>query len=103
MVVMLLLLNPAVTQVWVARRICVPIKLGTAHPAGVGVGVAVGVTVGVGVAVGVGVGGGVAVGVGVGDCETNSLSVKASCWEAPAIATRPSTHEVACLTSTAEP
>ena len=101
MVVMLLLLNPAATQVWVARRICVPIKLGTTHPVGVGVGVAVGVTVGVGVAVGVGVG--VAVGVGVGDCETNSLSVKASCWEAPAIATRPSTHEVACLTSTAEP
>ena len=103
MVVMLLLLNPAATQVWVARRICVPIKLGTTHPVGVGVGVAVGVTVGVGVAVGVGVGGGVAVGVGVGDCETDSLSVKASCWEAPAIATRPSTHEVACLTSTAEP
>ena len=101
MVVMLLLLNPAATQVWVARRICVPIKLGTTHPVGVGVGVAVGVTVGVGVAVGVG--DGVAVGVGVGDCETNSLSVKASCWEAPAIATRPSTHEVACLTSTAEP
>ena len=101
MVVMLLLLNPAATQVWVARRICVPIKLGTTHPVGVGVGVAVGVTLGVGVAVGVGVG--VAVGVGVGDCETGSLSVKASCWEAPAIATRPSTHEVACLTSTAEP
>ena len=97
MVVMLLLLNPAATQVWVARRICVPIKLGTTHSVGVGVGVAVGVTVGVGVAVGV------AVGVGVGDCETNSLSVNASCWEAPAIATRPSTHEVACLTSTAEP
>ena len=105
MVVMLLLLNPAATQVWVARRICVPIKLGTTHPVGVGVGVAVGVTVGVGVAVGVGVGvgGGVAVGVGVGDCETNSLSVKASCWEAPAIATRPSTHEVTCLTSIEEP
>ena len=103
MVVMLLLLNPAATQVWVARRICVPIKLGTTHPVGVGVGVAVGVTVGVGVAVGVGVGVGDAVGVGVGDCETNSLSVKASCWEAPAIATRPSTQEVACLTSTAEP
>ena len=101
MVVMLLLLNPAATQVWVARRICIPIKLGTTHPVGVGVGVAVGVTVGVGVAVGVGVGD--AVGVGVGDCETNSLSVKASCWEAPAIATRPSTQEVACLTSTAEP
>src|SRR5207247_2421858 len=101
MVVMLLLLNPAATQVWVARRICVPIKLGTTHSVGVGVGVAVGVTVAVGVAVGVGVG--VAVGVGVGDCETNSLSVKASCCDPPAIATRPSTHEVACLTSTAEP
>src|SRR5438094_488505 len=98
---MLLLLNPAATQVWVARRICVPIKLGTTHSVGVGVGVAVGVTVAVGVAVGVGVG--VAVGVGVGDCETNSLSVKASCCDPPAIATRPSTHEVACLTSTAEP
>ena len=97
MVVMLLLLNPAATQVWVARRICVPIKLGTTHPVGVGVGVAVGAAVGVGVAVGV------AVGVGVGDCETNSLSVKASCCDPPAIATRPSTHEVACLTSTAEP
>ena len=77
MVVMLLLLNPAATQVWVARRICVPIKLGTIQSVGVGVGVAVGVTVAVGVAVGVGVGD--AVGVGVGDCETNSLSVKASC------------------------
>src|SRR6266550_1141735 len=99
MVVMLLLLNPAATQVWVARRICVPIKLGTTHSVGVGVGVGVGVTVGVGVGVGVGD----AVGVGLGDCETNSLSVKASCWEAPAIATRPSTQEVACLTSTAEP
>ena len=97
MVVMLLLLNPAAIQVWVARRICIPIKLGTTHPVGVGVGVAVGA------AVGVGVGGGGAVGVGVGDCETNSLSVNASCWEAPAIATRPSTHEVACMTSTAEP
>ena len=105
MVVMLLLLNPAATQIWVASRMCVPIKLGTTHSVGVGVGVGVGATVGVGVAVGVGVGvgGGVAVGVGVGDCETNSLSVKASCWEAPAIATRPSTQEVACLTSTAEP
>src|SRR5258708_4179342 len=72
-------------------------------------GVAVGVEVGVAVAVAVGVGlgatvaVGVAVGVGVGDCETNSLSVKASCCDPPAIATRPSTHEVACLTSTAEP
>ena len=60
MVVMLLLLNPAATQVWVARRICVPIKLGTTHCVGVGVGVAVGVAVGVTVAVAV------AVGVGVG-------------------------------------
>jgi len=113
MVVMLLLLNPAATQVWVARRICVPIKLGTTHCVGVAVAVAVAVGVAVGVdvavavavavAVGVALGATVAVGVGVGDCETNSLSVNASCWEAPAIATRPSTHEVACLTSTAEP
>src|SRR5882757_11149288 len=71
--------------------------------AGVAVGVEVGVAVAVAVAVGVGLGAtvavGVAVGVGVGDCETNSLSVKASCCDPPAIATRPSTHEVACLTS----
>src|SRR6266550_2662322 len=111
MVVMLLLLNPAATQVWVACRIRVPIKLGTTHCVGVAVAVAVAVGVAVGVdvavavavAVGVALGATVAVGVGVGDCETNSLSVNASCWEAPAIATRPSTHEVACLTSTAEP
>lgn len=77
MVVMLLLLNPAATQVWVARRICVPIKLGTTHCVGVGVavavavGVALGATVAVAVAVGVGLGAtvavAVAVGVGVGD------------------------------------
>ena len=65
---MLLLLNPAATQVWVARRICVPIKLGTTHCVGVGVGVAVGVAVGVtvAVAVAVGLGAGVEVAVGVG-------------------------------------
>ena len=63
MVVMLLLLNPAATQVWIARRICVPIKLGTTHCVGVDVGVAVGVTVGVGVTLDVGV----AVAVGVGE------------------------------------
>ena len=103
MVVMLLLLNPAATQVWVARRICVPIKLGTTHCVGVAVAVGVDVAVAVAVAEGVALGATVAVGVGVGDCETNSLSVNASCWEEPAIATRPSTHEVACLTSTAEP
>ena len=34
---------------------------------------------------------------------TNSLSVKASCWDAPLIATRPSAHEVTCLVSNAEP
>ena len=68
MVVMLLLLNPAATQVWVARRICVPIKLGTTHCVGVAVGVAVAVGVGLGatVAVGVAVAVAVAVGVGVG-------------------------------------
>src|SRR5437773_11924438 len=65
MVVMLLLLNPAATQVWIARRICVPIKLGTTHSVGVGVGVTVGVTVGVGVAVGVAVAVAAAVGVAV--------------------------------------
>ena len=34
---------------------------------------------------------------------TNSLSVKASCWDWPLMGTRPSTHEVRCLTSIAEP
>ena len=93
MVVMLLLLNPAATQVWVARRICVPIKLGTTHSVGVGVGVAVGVTVGAGVAVGVAA----AVAVGVGDAApTDCLSWKASCWELPRMATRPSTHAWRC-------
>ena len=67
MVVMLLLLNPAATQVWVARRICVPIKLGTTHCAGVGVAVAVAVAVAVGVGLGATVAVAVAVGVGVGD------------------------------------
>ena len=67
MVVMLLLLNPAATQVWVARRICVPIKLGTTHCVGLGVAVAVGVALGATVAVGVGLGATVAVGVAVGD------------------------------------
>src|SRR5947199_202123 len=103
MVVMLLLLNPAATQVWVARRICVPIKLGTTHSVGVDVGVAVGVTVGVGVAVGVAVAAAVAVGVavavavGVGDAApTDCLSWKASCWELPRMATRPSTQAWRC-------
>ena len=34
---------------------------------------------------------------------TSSLSVKASCWEALLIGTRPSTHEVTCFGSNAEP
>ena len=66
---------------------------------GVGVGVTVGVGVGVGVVVGVGVGVGlgVAVGVGVGeDAVTDCLSWKASCWELPLMATRPSTHACRC-------
>src|SRR6266404_3195741 len=67
MVVMLLLLNPAAAQVWVARRICVPIKLGTTHCVGVGVAVAVAVAVAVGVGLGATVAVAVAVGVGVGD------------------------------------
>jgi hypothetical protein len=71
---------------------------------GVGVCVAVGVAVGVNVAVGVAVGVAVAVGVGVGEAKpTSSLSVKASCWEVPLMAFRPSVHEVRCLVSNAEP
>src|SRR6266446_5290982 len=66
MVVMLLLLNPAAAQVWVARRICVPIKLGTIHCVGVGVAVAVAVAVAVGVGLGATVAVAVAVGVGLG-------------------------------------
>ena len=34
---------------------------------------------------------------------TSSLSVKASCWEALLMDNRPSTHEVTCLVSIAEP
>ena len=34
---------------------------------------------------------------------TSSLSVKASCWDAPLMVTRPSVHEVRCLVSNAEP
>ena len=34
---------------------------------------------------------------------TSSLSVKASCWDALLMVTRPSTHEVTCLVSIAEP
>ena len=45
---------------------------------------------------------GVAVGVGLG-VPTSSLSVKASCWDVPLIATRPSTHEETCLVAIAEP
>ena len=63
---MLLLLNPAATQIPVAFRIRVPIKLGTTHCPGGGVGVAVGGGVGGGVGVGVGVAVGVGTGVGVG-------------------------------------
>lgn len=65
----------------------------------VGVGVTVGVTVAVAVAVGVGEG----VPVGVGDELTSSLSVKASCWDAPLMATRPSVHEVTCFCVMADP
>jgi hypothetical protein len=78
-----LLLNPAATQVRVACRIRVPIKLGTTHCVGVAVGVGVGVAVGVAVGVGVGVGDGAP-----SDC----LSWKAFCWDAPRMLTRPSTH-----------
>src|SRR2546430_17083164 len=82
MVVMLLLLNPASTQVWVARRICVPIKLGTVHCVGVAVAVAVavgvglGATVAVGVAVAVAVGVAVAVAVGGGDGVPQGVTVE---------------------------
>src|SRR5204863_9266450 len=34
---------------------------------------------------------------------TSSLSVKASCWDAPLMITRPSAHEVTCLVSIEEP
>jgi hypothetical protein len=34
---------------------------------------------------------------------TSSLSVKASCWEEPLMATRPSVHDVTCLAIVAEP
>ena len=46
--------------------------------------------VGLGVAVGVGIG----VDVGVGDAIAGSLSKKASGWDWPLMATRPSTQEV---------
>ncbi len=81
-------------------------------PHGVGVGVTVGVGLGVGVGVGVGVGGGVGVipglmvGVGVGVAkmaELGSLSKKASCWDAPLMGTRPSTHARRCWLSTVVP
>ena len=49
-----------------------------------------GVGLGVGVAVGVGIG----VEVGVGDAAAGSLSKKASGWDGPLMATRPSTQEV---------
>ena len=80
-----MLLNQAATQVRVACRIRVPIKLGTTHCVGVAVGVGVGVGVDVGVAVGV------AVGVGDG-APSDCLSWKAFCWDAPRMVTRPSTH-----------
>ena len=51
--------------------------------------------------IGPGTGDGVTVGFGVG--ETGSLSVKASCWDAPVMVTRPSAHAVKCLVSNAEP
>jgi hypothetical protein len=35
--------------------------------------------------------------------EIGSLSVKASCWDWPPMATRPSAHEVTCLVSNAVP
>src|SRR5206468_1794183 len=34
---------------------------------------------------------------------TSSLSVNASCWDAPLMITRPSVHEVTCFVSIAEP
>ena len=81
MVVMLLLLNPASTQVWVARRICVPIKLGTAHCVGVAVGVAVAVGVGLGATVAVGVA--VAVAVGVAVAVAVGVGLPAGNWNLP--------------------
>ena len=63
----------------------------------VAVGVALGAAVAVAVAVAVGVAIGVDVGVGVGDAApVDCLSWKASCWELPPIATRPSTQARRC-------
>ena len=58
-----------------------------------------GVDLSVGVAGGVGVG----VDVGVGDAIAASLSKKASSWDWPLMATRPSTQEVRCFVAIAEP
>ena len=74
-------------------------------PTGVAVGLGLGVTLAVAVAVGVGVAVGLPVGVDVGvpPSEVGSLSWKASCWELPLMALRPSTHEWRCWVSTEEP
>ena len=77
------------------------IALGVAVAVAVGVAVAVAVAVAVGVALGatvaVAVAVAVAVGVAVGDAAlVDCLSWKASCWELPLIATRPSTHARRC-------
>src|SRR6476620_4430526 len=61
--VMTSVVNPASFQTDCAFLILMPMKLGTSHWSGVGVGVAGGVDVAVGVAVGVGVGGGLPTGV----------------------------------------
>jgi len=73
------------------------IPLGVAVGVEVAVAVAVAVGLGATVAVGVAVVVGVDVGVGVGDAApVDCLSWKASCWEVPLMALRPSTHAWRC-------
>src|SRR4029077_15364889 len=81
----------------VPPAVIVPVPVAVVYP--VWQGVAVAVAVGVGLAVAVDVADGLAVGVG----PTGSLSVYAFCCDAPLIGSRPSTHEVTCLVSIAEP
>lgn len=80
-----------------ASAVLVMLTSGGTVGVGVKVAVAVGVGVKVAVAVAVAVAVGVDVGVGVGDAApVDCLSWKASCWELPPIATRPSTQARRC-------
>ena len=81
----------------IALGVAVGVEVGVAVGVGLGATVAVGVAVAVAVAVGVAVAVAVAVGVAVGDAAlVDCLSWKASCWELPPMATRPSTHARRC-------